>query len=65
MGYEPEINHKKLCPFKFHLNPSYCEKEKCALWLIVQKSCSLQVIAHGIGLHKKNFTDYEDKYYDV
>lgn len=56
MGYEPQIYNKtmkKLCPFKFNLNPSVCDRDRCALWLIVQRACSLQVIAHGIGFHGK------------
>lgn len=56
MGYEPKINRiKLLCPFKFNLNPCYCETYKCALWLPIQKACSLQIIARGIAFPKEEY----------
>lgn len=57
MGYEPKKPEKNklkiLCPFKL-ANPDLtnnpdreCETCKCALWLPIQRACSLQVIARG------------------
>ena len=53
MGFEPKIPNKNdlgiQCPFRFSLEQSGfkadCIQGKCALWLIHQKACSLQVIA--------------------
>ena len=53
MGFEPKIPKKNdlgiQCPFRFSFELSGfkadCIQRKCALWLIFQKACSLQVIA--------------------
>ena len=55
MAYEPKHSKnfiKIQCPFRFFMESqgfeATCIKHKCALWLIIQKACSLQVIARGI-----------------
>lgn len=55
--YEPKQvsknkNRLKIkCPFRFFMEQSgfnsYCITGECALWLPIQKACSLQVIARG------------------
>jgi len=53
MGFEPKkpnINDLGIqCPFRFSFELSGfkadCIQKKCALWLPIQKACSLQVIA--------------------
>ena len=53
MGFEPKRPNKNdlgiQCPFRFSLETAGfkadCIQRKCALWLIIQKACSLQVIA--------------------
>jgi len=53
MSYEPPVKEIKgiilQCPFKFSVpeNGLECVKNKCALWLYIQKACSLQVLARG------------------
>jgi len=54
MAYEKN-NKNKLhikCPFRFFMESegfdSDCIVGKCALWMPIQKACSLQVIARGI-----------------
>lgn len=57
MGYEPKrVIKNKLkiqCPFRFSLEQtefkSECITDKCALWLPIQRACSLQVIARGVA----------------
>ena len=55
-GFEPKKPQNKLkirCPFRFVLETnstieeSYCINFECALWLPIQRACSLQVIARG------------------
>lgn len=54
-GYEPKIHKKNFieikCPFRFFLESqgfkATCIKDNCALWLPIQRACSLQVIARG------------------
>lgn len=52
--YEENENFEglKLCPLKFNLPTTvyhakvfYCDKEKCAWWLKIQKACCVQVLA--------------------
>ena len=53
-GFKPKFNKKFIkiqCPFRFFMETqgfnSICIREKCALWLPIQKACSLQVIGRG------------------
>ena len=53
-AYEPKYNKRFIkiqCPFRFFMESqgfsAVCIKEKCALWLPIQRACSLQVIARG------------------
>jgi len=53
-GFEPKYNKNLLkiqCPFRFFMEAqgfkADCITDKCALWLIIQKACSLQVFARG------------------
>ena len=53
-GYEPKKPQNKLhikCPFRFFMESqgftSECINLECALWLPIQRACSLQVIARG------------------
>jgi len=65
MSYEPKKSIKnKLrirCPFRFVLETnssieeSYCITDECALWLPIQRACSLQVIARGISFPKGEY----------
>ena len=65
MGYEPKKPEKnKLrirCPFRFVLETnstieeSYCITNECALWLPIQRACSLQVIARGKAFPKMEY----------
>lgn len=53
-GYEPKRPQNRLhikCPFRFFMeiqgSNSDCIGIECALWLPIQKACSLQVVARG------------------
>ena len=53
-SYEPKKPQNKLhirCPFRFFMESqgfsSECINLECALWLPIQRACSLQVIARG------------------
>jgi len=53
-AYEPKRNKNFIliqCPFRFFMESqgfkATCIRANCALWLPIQKACSLQVIARG------------------
>ena len=55
-GYEKEKEYKSLtlqCPFKFNSvvksGDCECTKDKCALWMIQQRACAINVSARVYG----------------